>query len=135
MTDGEGTPLVILTSPAHRQECLFLEVLLPMIPASLRAVINLQATPPIVHGDMGYDIPRCYAAIADAGFIADIPERYEEKATALGKIRWHIERTFAWLNTFRRLIIRYERTEEMHLAFLKLACIVICLRRLLAEQF
>ena len=106
-----------------------------MIPTSLRTVIDQQATPPIVHGDMGYDIPRCYAAIADAGFIADIPERMEEKETALGKIRWHIERTFAWFNNFRRLIIRYERTEEMYMAFLKIACIVMCLRRLLAEQF
>jgi transposase len=126
---------VILTTPANRQECLYLEVLLPMIPSALQRVIDEQVTPPIVHGDMGYDIPRCYDAIATAGYIADIPERYVQKETPLGKIRWHIERTFAWLNNFRRLLIRYERTEEMYLAFLKLGCIVICLRRLLAKGF
>jgi transposase len=45
-----------------------------------------------------------------------------------------IERTFAWLNRFRRLAIRYERFADMHLAFLDLACALICLR-FLPHQF
>ena len=36
------------------------------------------------------------------------------------------ERTFAWLNQFRRLRVRYEKRPDMHLAFLTLACILIC---------
>jgi transposase len=39
-----------------------------------------------------------------------------------------IERTFAWLNRFRRLTIRYERLADLHLAFLDLGCALICLR-------
>jgi transposase len=39
-----------------------------------------------------------------------------------------IERTFAWLNRFRRLTIRYERLADIHLAFLDLGCALICLR-------
>jgi transposase len=41
-----------------------------------------------------------------------------------------VERTFAWLHAFRRLRIRYERIASMHLAFLLLGCIVICVRTL-----
>ena len=37
-------------------------------------------------------------------------------------------RTFAWLNRFRRLVVRYERLADVHLAFLDLACALICLR-------
>jgi len=41
-----------------------------------------------------------------------------------------VERTFAWLHNFRRLRIRYERSPELHLAFMLLGCAVICQRML-----
>jgi len=41
-----------------------------------------------------------------------------------------VERTFAWLHHYRRLAIRYERREELHQAFLDLACALICLKTL-----
>jgi transposase len=44
--------------------------------------------------------------------------------------RWVVERSFAWLHNFRRLRTRYERLDELHLAFLELGCAVICLRML-----
>lgn len=37
---------------------------------------------------------------------------------------------FAWLHNFRRLRTRYERLAELHLAFMKLGCAVICQRML-----
>ena len=43
----------------------------------------------------------------------------------LGRWRWVIERTFAWLNQFRRLRLRYEKRADMHKAFLSLACALI----------
>jgi hypothetical protein len=39
-----------------------------------------------------------------------------------------VERTLSWIARFRRLIIRYERHDDIHLAFLILACSVICFR-------
>ena len=44
--------------------------------------------------------------------------------------RWKIERLFAWLGNFRRLVVRYERCAENYLGFVKLGCIVILLRYL-----
>jgi transposase len=41
-----------------------------------------------------------------------------------------IERSFAWLNKFRRLTIRYEQRLDMYHAFTSLACSLICLRAL-----
>ena len=39
-----------------------------------------------------------------------------------------LERTFAWLNRFRRLRIRYEKRSAIHKAFLSLGCALICWR-------
>ena len=41
---------------------------------------------------------------------------------------WLLERTLAWVLAFRRLTIRYERHAASVLAFLHLACALICLR-------
>jgi transposase len=47
------------------------------------------------------------------------------------KRRWKIERLFAWLGNFRRLVVRYERRVENFLGFVHLGCIIILLKRLL----
>jgi transposase len=43
--------------------------------------------------------------------------------------RRKIERLFAWLQDFRRLVTRYERHVENFLAFVQLACIIILSRQ------
>jgi transposase len=40
-----------------------------------------------------------------------------EWSTRLGRHRWVVERTLAWLNRMRRLAIRYERRADIHDAF------------------
>jgi transposase len=52
--------------------------------------------------------------------------RSTEHGSGLGRWRWVVERTFAWLNQFRRLRVRYERRADIHLAFVTLGCILIC---------
>ena len=49
-----------------------------------------------------------------------------ESSQRLGRFRWVVERTLAWLHTFRRLQVRYERRQEIHQAFLDLGCALIC---------
>jgi transposase len=44
--------------------------------------------------------------------------------------RWRIERLYAWLQHFRRLVTRYEYHAENFLGFVQLGCIVILLRHL-----
>jgi len=46
------------------------------------------------------------------------------------KRRWKVERLFAWLYNFRRLVVRYEYHAENYLGFIQLACILILLRHL-----
>ena len=42
--------------------------------------------------------------------------------------RWKVERLFAWLQNFRRLIVRYEYHVDNFLAMVQLGCIKILLR-------
>lgn len=48
----------------------------------------------------------------------------------LGKLRYVVEQTFALLHQFKRLAVRWERRTVLHDAFVSLACILICWRRL-----
>ena len=55
--------------------------------------------------------------------------RNTEHGSGLGKSRWYVERTIAWLHSFGRLR-RLDRLTKIQDAFLKLACSLICLRLL-----
>ena len=44
--------------------------------------------------------------------------------------RWKIERLFAWLQNFRRLVVRYERYAENFLGMQYLGCCIILMRHL-----
>ena len=50
--------------------------------------------------------------------------------SGLGRYRWVVERTFAWLHQFKRLLVRYDRRAEIHEAFLAIGCCLVCFRRL-----
>jgi transposase len=55
-----------------------------------------------------------------------LAKRNTEHRSGLGRWRWVVERTFAWLNQFRRLRIRYEKRADIHEAFLSLGSVLIC---------
>lgn len=46
------------------------------------------------------------------------------------KRRWKIERVFAWLNNYRRLVVRWDRHAEIYRAFLLVAFIIILVKQL-----
>jgi len=54
--------------------------------------------------------------------------------SGLGRERWVVERTIAWLHQYRRLRVRYERRADIHEAFLQIAGCLICLKLLTAEE-
>ncbi|MBA3379490.1 MAG: transposase [Chloroflexia bacterium] len=48
-----------------------------------------------------------------------------ESRLRLGRRRWVIEQTKAWLARYRRLTIQYERLVDSHQAFLTFGCALI----------
>ena len=61
---------------------------------------------------------------------ASYRRRRTEHGSGLGRGRRVVERTFAWLHHFKRLLVRYDRRAEIHEAFLALGCCLVCFRRL-----
>lgn len=59
-------------------------------------------------------------------------DRITQDGRALRRFRrrWKIERLFAWMYNFRRLVVRYEYHAENYLGFIQLACLMILLRHL-----
>jgi transposase len=87
--------------------------------------------------DRAYDSDAHRERLAKRGIELICPHRRGRKrpATQDGRAlrryrkRWKVERVFAWLGNYRRLLIRWERHVEIYRAFLHLACILITIRQ------
>ena len=86
--------------------------------------------PDKLHAEKAYDFPRCREALRRRGIKACIARRGIDSSERLGRYRWVVERTLAWLAKYRRLTIRYERRDDIHEAFLHLGCSLVCLNYL-----
>lgn len=56
--------------------------------------------------------------------------RYDGRKMRRCKRRWKVERTFAWLGNYRRLVVRWDRDLTIYRAFFHVACLMITLRKL-----
>jgi transposase len=77
--------------------------------------------PAKLHADKGYDYPHLRAWLRRRRITPRIARRGVENSTRLGRHRWVVERSFAWLTGYRRLTLRYERRARLFTAFLTLA--------------
>ena len=80
--------------------------------------------------DRGYDHDKYRRELRRRGITPEIARRQSEHGSGLGRARWIVERTFAWLHHFKRLLVRYDRRHEIHEAFLAIGCCLVCFRRL-----
>ena len=86
--------------------------------------------PDRVTADRGYDHDKHRCLLRDRGITPEIARRRTAHGSGLGRYRWVVERTFAWLHKLKRLLVRYDRRAEIHEAFLALGCCLVCFRRL-----
>jgi transposase len=84
--------------------------------------------PDRVIADRRYDHDKYRRQLRERGIKPEIARRQTEHGSGLGRARWVVERTFAWLH--KRLLVRYDRRHEIHEAFLAIACCLVCFRRL-----
>ncbi len=90
--------------------------------------------PDAIYADRGYDHDKYRRLVREVGITPFIARRGEEHGSGLGVHRWVVEQTFALLHWFRRLRIRWEIRDDIHEAFLRLACAIICFRRMVNLQ-
>jgi hypothetical protein len=83
--------------------------------------------PEKLHADKAYDDKKCKEALRKRSIRSRIARKGVESTEKLGRHRWVVERTLAWLSKYRRLTLRYGRRDDIHEAFLHLGCSLICL--------
>ena len=124
-------PLAALVSAANVHDSRLLEPLVDAVPPIWRPLGEPgrpRRRPAKLHGDKGYDYPVLRRVLRRRGIAPRIARRGVESSERLGRHRWKVERTLAWVLAFRRLTVRYDRHAASVLAFLHLACVLICLR-------
>jgi transposase len=104
--------------------------LLEGVPAVAGVVGRPRRRPDSLIADRGYDHDKYRRLVRKLGVQPVIARRQTDHGSGLGRHRWVVERTFAWLHQFKRLLVRYDRRHEIHEAFLALACCLVCFRRL-----
>jgi transposase len=83
-----------------------------------------------LHVDKAYDVKKLRAWVRDQGITVRIARKDVETGQGLGRYRWVVECTIAWLFGYRRLAVRYERKPTLYCGFLVLAAALTCFKRL-----
>ena len=133
MTDRTGVPIGVATDAASVPETVVGPAAIASIPAGVRLRWGL----PVV-ADRGYDSDPLRDQLAGEGFTLVAPHRRGRKRprTSDGrrlrryKRRWVVERSFAWLHSYRRVVTRFEKRIDLYDGFVHLACAFIALNRL-----
>jgi putative transposase len=132
LIDGRGAPLSVVVAGANRHDKTL----------AIRTIDEMVASRPErrvyrLHHlclDKGYDYADIIAGMEERDFILHVKQRgiKEEPTTSGGRTyparRWKVERTNAWHNKFRRLLIRWERKVEHYLAMVAVASTLIIYR-------
>ena len=133
LIDATGIPLAVGLSAANTHDSLLLEPMVDAVPAVIGPrgrPGRPRKRPAKLHADKGYDDPAGRQNLRRRGICPRIARRGVESSQRLGRHRWKVERSLAWLLANRRLTVRYERRADILTAFLHLSCALICARKL-----
>ena len=129
VADSHGLPVGLCIESASPHQ-------LKLVDSTLIEIVVAEAPQNLV-GDNAYYSDKLDAELRQYGIEVIAPHRSNRKnKTQDGRRlrryrrRWKIERLFAWLQNFRRLVVRYERHAENFLGMLHLGCCFILLRYL-----
>ena len=130
ITDRNGLPVSIRIERASPAE-------VTLVDDTLDARFTT-ALPVRLLGDKAYDSDKLDAEMRERGIEMIVPNKTNRiKKTQDGrqlrryKRRWKVERFFAWLNDYRRLITRFDMYSFNFRGFLELACVIMLTRSFL----
>jgi transposase len=130
LVEAGGVPLAWTLTDGNRNDVTQLLALLDRVPPVRGRVGRPRRRPQCLLADRGYDHDKYRRLVRKRGVKPVIARRESGHGSGLGRERWIVERTFAWLHNRRRLLLRTDRRHEIHEAFVALACCLICWRRL-----
>lgn len=132
LTDAEGIPLAVRTTPANVRDdrlALPLVVNMPAVPGPKG---RPRTKPKALQGDAGYGSAALRTLVKQLGMeplLAPLGKGHAH-GSGLGKTRYVVERTLSWFGNFRRLKLCYERCGEHFQAFHELAAAILCVNKL-----
>jgi transposase len=130
LVDATGIPLAWTLTGGNRHDVTQLLPLVDRVPPVRGNVGRPRRRPQRLTADRAYDHKPQRRELRKRGITPEIARRKTEHGSGLGRARWVVERTFAWLHQFKRLLVRYDRRHEIHEAFLAIGCCLVCFRRL-----
>lgn len=132
--DGRGVPLSIVVSGANVHDVKLLEPTMDGI--MFERSQEEDAVEQHLCADKGYAGEPADQAIRERDYIPHVRQRGEEidakkKNPEYRPRRWVVERTNSWLNRFRKILVRFEKSTESYEALLELACALISFRQVI----
>jgi transposase len=124
--DGRGTPLAIRLTGANRNESLEAMGSVDDIPPIRGRRGRPRRKPKALYGDRQYGTPRNRKGLKERRIKDYLARQRTPHGSGLGKVRWVVERTFAWVGQARRLKVRYDKLASIHRAFHLLQLARIC---------
>ena len=140
VVDGNGLPLGFHLASATTAEVRLAEQTLDTVHVP-RPRGRPKQRPEKLVADRGYDSSDFRRALRRRGIRMCIPPKRRPKSWKAKRgrplvarkedyrQRYKVERSFAWLGNFRRLLIRWERLIELYRSFFAVAVMLLCLRR------
>ncbi len=136
VADGQGIPLGSQLTSASPAEVTLAESTLARISVPRAGRGRPQSRPLRVIADRAYDSDPLRWRLLQRGIVLVCPHRRRRRAASRNdgrtlrryRKRWKIERTFAHLGNFRRLLIRQDRLLPLYQGFFHLACLMLTLR-------
>ena len=134
--ERNGIPLAVVTAAANGSEIVLGPAALLSIPAGVEVPDGVP-----VLADKGYDSDPLREQLADEGFTLLSPHRSNRVKPPTNdgrrmqryKRRYKVERTFAWLHSFRRVVTRFEKTAKLYDGFVGMAVALVCLGKLIPD--
>jgi transposase len=136
VADANGVPLLVVTTPANvRDDTPFLDMLDSLPPVKMPGPGRPRYKPGEAVGDAGYGFEHIIPRVVERRIKPLLaprgkPGQPATHGSGLGKVRYVVERTLAWMGNFRRIERCYERTGEMWQAFNELAACLICANKI-----
>ena len=140
LADGQGTPLGVSVAAASPSETTLLQATLDTVSVRRGGRPGRpRKRPERLIADRGYDSNAVRQQLVAQGIEPIIPARsnntvathQDGRRLRRYRHRWTVERTHAWLQNFRRVLVRYERLATLYLGLVHLACALIVLQKVL----
>jgi putative transposase len=131
LCEGSGIPLAVALDGANRHDMKLAKATLESIEVKRPRATKQQKQNLCL--DKGYDFDEVRELAREFKYTLHIRARGEEAQKLKRKAgyrarRWVVERTFSWMNRFRRILIRWEKKAENYLALLHFVCAIITYR-------